>query len=84
MTLQERIARYPERDFSEDQARILTHMEEAAIALFGALPDHFVLVGGATLVLSHNVHGFRKTWTCSRESRRCQRLKNSKRHFGLD
>jgi Nucleotidyl transferase AbiEii toxin, Type IV TA system len=28
-------------------------MEEAAIALFSALPDHFVLFGGATLVLFH-------------------------------
>jgi Nucleotidyl transferase AbiEii toxin, Type IV TA system len=29
-------------------------MEEAAIALFSALPEHFVLFGGATLVLFHN------------------------------
>jgi len=28
-------------------------MEEAAIALFSALPEHFVLFGGATLVLFH-------------------------------
>jgi hypothetical protein len=28
-------------------------MEEAAIALFSALPEHFVLIGGA-LVLFHN------------------------------
>lgn len=53
-TLQERIARYLERDFPEDQARILILMEEAAIALFAALPEHFVLFGGATLVLFHN------------------------------
>ncbi len=38
----------------EDQAHILTLMEEAAIALFSALPEHFVLFGGATLVLFHN------------------------------
>jgi hypothetical protein len=53
-TLQERIARYLERDFPEDQAYILILMEEAAIALFSALPEHFVLFGGATLVLFHN------------------------------
>lgn len=29
-------------------------MEEAAIALFSALPEDFVLIGGATLVLFHN------------------------------
>jgi Nucleotidyl transferase AbiEii toxin, Type IV TA system len=54
MTLQERIARYLERNFREDQAHILVLMEEAAIALFSALPEHFVLIGGATLVLFHN------------------------------
>ncbi len=54
MNLQERIARYLERNFREDQAHILVLMEEAAIALFSALPEHFVLIGGATLVLFHN------------------------------
>src|SRR5260221_11841590 len=54
MTLQERIARYLERNFRQDQAHILILMEEAAIALFSALPEHFVLFGGATLVLFHN------------------------------
>ena len=34
--------------------KILVLMEEAAIALFSALPEHFVLFGGATLVLFHN------------------------------
>jgi hypothetical protein len=29
-------------------------MEESAIALFSRLPEHFVLFGGATLVLFHN------------------------------
>lgn len=47
--------RYLERDFTEDQAHILILMEEAAIALFSALPEHFVLFGGATLVLFHAV-----------------------------
>src|SRR5260221_1316260 len=54
MTLQERIARYLERNFRQDQAHILILMEEAAIALFSAVPEHFVLLGGATLVLLHN------------------------------
>ncbi|MBV9888784.1 MAG: nucleotidyl transferase AbiEii/AbiGii toxin family protein [Acidobacteria bacterium] len=53
MTIQERIARYIERHLQKDQAEILVLMEEAAIALFSALPDHFVLFGGATLVLFH-------------------------------
>jgi len=53
MTLQERISRYLERNLRQDQAEILVLMEEAAIALFSALPDHFVLFGGATLVLFH-------------------------------
>jgi hypothetical protein len=53
MTLQERIERYIERNLQKDQAEILVLMEEAAIALFSALPDHFVLFGGATLVLFH-------------------------------
>ena len=43
-----------ERNFREDQAHILVLMEEAAIALFSSLPEHFVLIGGATLVLFHN------------------------------
>lgn len=53
MTLQERVARYLDRNLQKDQAEILVLMEEAAIALFSALPDHFVLFGGATLVLFH-------------------------------
>jgi len=53
MTLQERLARYLDRKLQNDQAEILVLMEEAAIALFSALPDHFVLFGGATLVLFH-------------------------------
>jgi hypothetical protein len=53
MTLQERVARYLDRSLQKDQAEILVLMEEAAIALFSALPDHFVLFGGATLVLFH-------------------------------
>lgn len=54
MNLEERLAKYLERDFSLEQAQTLVLMEEAAIALFSALPEHFVLFGGATLVLFHN------------------------------
>jgi Nucleotidyl transferase AbiEii toxin, Type IV TA system len=54
MNLEERLAKYLDRDFSLEQAQILVLMEEAAIALFAALPEHFVLFGGATLVLFHN------------------------------
>src|SRR5260221_12475285 len=54
MTLQERIARYLERNFRQDQAHILILMEEAEIAVSSALPEDFVLFGGATLVLFHN------------------------------
>jgi hypothetical protein len=54
MTLEGRIAKYLGRGFSREQAQILVLMEEAAIALFSALPEHIVLFGGATLVLFHN------------------------------
>src|SRR5438105_11594810 len=54
MNIEERLAKYLKRDFSLEQAQILVLMEEAAIALFSALPEHFVLIGGATLVLFHN------------------------------
>jgi len=54
MNIEERLAKYLKRDFSQEQAQILVLMEEVAIALFAALPEHFVLFGGATLVLFHN------------------------------
>src|ERR1700730_5667672 len=54
MNLDERLAKYLGGDFSLEQAQILVLMEEAAVALFTALPEHFVLFGGATLVLFHN------------------------------
>jgi hypothetical protein len=84
MTLQERIARYLERNFLQDQAHILILMEEAAIALFSALPEHFVLFGGATLVLFHNSPRLSKDWTCWRALRRYPQRRNSKRHCGRD
>ncbi|PYU82216.1 MAG: hypothetical protein DMG51_13895, partial [Acidobacteria bacterium] len=54
MNIEERLAKYLKRDFSQEQAQILVLMEEVAIALYAALPEHFVLFGGATLVLFHN------------------------------
>ncbi len=54
MNIEERLEKYLKRDFSLEQAQILVLMEEVAIALFAALPEHFVLFGGATLVLFHN------------------------------
>jgi Nucleotidyl transferase AbiEii toxin, Type IV TA system len=54
MNLVERLGKYLERDFSLDQAQTLVLMEEAAIALFAALPEQFVMFGGATLVLFRN------------------------------
>jgi precorrin-6x reductase len=49
-----RLARYLGRDFSLERAQILVLMEEAAVALFAAMPEHFVMFGGATLVLFRN------------------------------
>jgi hypothetical protein len=54
MNLEARLAKYLEREFSPEQAQTLVLIEEAAIALFAALPEHFVMFGGATLVLFRN------------------------------
>ena len=51
MNLQTRIDKYRERGFQELEAEILVLMEESAVALFTSFPDHFILFGGATLVL---------------------------------
>src|SRR5947208_4789325 len=51
MNVQDRINRYRERGFQELEAEILVLMEESAVALFTSFPDHFILFGGATLVL---------------------------------
>jgi hypothetical protein len=40
MNLGDRLAKYLERDFSLELAQTLVLMEEAAIALFAALPEH--------------------------------------------
>ena len=51
MNLEARLAKYMQRDFLLEQAQTLVLMEEAAIAVFAALPEHFVMFGGATLVV---------------------------------
>jgi hypothetical protein len=42
---------YRERDFQQSDAEILVLIEESAVALFTSFPDHFILFGGAALVL---------------------------------
>jgi len=54
MNIEERLAKYLERAFNLEQAQILVLMEEAAIAICAAFTEHFVLFGGAALVLFHN------------------------------
>jgi hypothetical protein len=51
MNLEDRVRRYVERGFQKDAAEILVLIEESAIAIFTVFPNHFVLFGGATLVL---------------------------------
>jgi hypothetical protein len=51
MNLQARVDRYRERDFQKSDAEILVLIEESAVALFASFHDHFILFGGATLVL---------------------------------
>ena len=51
MNLQARVDRYRERDFQQLDAEILVLIEESAVALFTSFPGHFILFGGATLVL---------------------------------
>ena len=51
MNLRARVDKYRERDFQHADAEILVLIEETAVALFTSFPDHFVLLGGATLVL---------------------------------
>ena len=51
MNWQERIGRYLKRGFQTDDAEILVLLEECTAGLFSAFPQHFVLFGGAPLVL---------------------------------
>ncbi len=54
MNLQARIDRYRERGFQQAEAEILVLLEESAAALFRSFPDHFILFGGAALVLFYD------------------------------
>ena len=51
MNLTDRLRIYLDRGFQEDDAKILVLIEETGIAIFSAFPDHFVLFGGAALLL---------------------------------
>lgn len=53
MNLADRLKIYRDRGFQEEEAAILVLIEEAGIAIFSAFPDHFVLFGGAALLLFH-------------------------------
>jgi nucleotidyltransferase AbiEii toxin of type IV toxin-antitoxin system len=53
MTLEQRVQQYMDRGFDELPAQVLVLMEESAVAVFSALPERFILFGGATLVLFH-------------------------------
>lgn len=51
MNLADRLKIYRTRGFQEEEAAILVLIEETGIAIFSAFPDHFVLFGGAALLL---------------------------------
>lgn len=51
MTLQDRVRAYTERGFQKAEAEILVLIEESAAAIFTSFPDHFIIFGGAALVL---------------------------------
>ncbi len=53
MALEQRVQQYIDRGFEQIPAQVLVLMEESAVALFSALPERFILFGGATLVLFH-------------------------------
>jgi hypothetical protein len=53
MSLADRIQIYLDRGLQEDEAAILVLIEEAGIVIFSTFPDHFVLFGGAALLLFH-------------------------------
>ena len=53
MNLADRLGIYRNRGLQEEEAAILVLLEETGIALFSAFPDHFVLFGGAALLLFH-------------------------------
>lgn len=54
MNLAEQIEALKTRGFSQEKAEVILLMQEAAIAVFQAWPESFVLYGGANLILFHN------------------------------
>jgi hypothetical protein len=54
VTLQDRVRKYTERAFQRAEAEILVLIEESAVAIFAAFPEHFIVFGGATLVLFYD------------------------------
>jgi hypothetical protein len=54
MSLAEELELLRARGFDEDRAQIIVLMREAAILLFQAFPDSFLLYGGANLILFHD------------------------------
>ncbi|MGC2330569.1 MAG: nucleotidyl transferase AbiEii/AbiGii toxin family protein [Candidatus Acidiferrales bacterium] len=51
MSIEDRVRRYTDRGFQTFEAEILVLIEESAAAIFTSFPDHFILFGGAALVL---------------------------------
>lgn len=54
MNIQERVEKYQRQGFQKAEAEILVLIEEAAIGLFSAFHNHFIMIGGATFVLFHD------------------------------
>ena len=54
MNLEDRLRIYRDRGLQEEEAAILVLIEETGSAIFAAFPDHFVLFGGAALLLFYN------------------------------
>ena len=53
MNLGEQLELLRQRGFDTERAQVIVLMREAAIVLFGAFPDLFLMYGGASLILFH-------------------------------
>jgi Nucleotidyl transferase AbiEii toxin, Type IV TA system len=51
MNIEDRVRRYTDRGFQRFEAEILVLIEESAAAIFTSFPHHFILFGGAALVM---------------------------------
>lgn len=54
MNIQERVEKYRRRGFQKTEAEILVLIEEAAIGLFSAYQNQFIMIGGAAFVMFHD------------------------------